>query len=194
MKRVLCVAMAISLLGSSVAWAADSHRGRGGGHGFGRGDHVSYPQGRHHRGHNNNGAAAIGLGILAFGLIGVLASQSNNRRQGYYAPYDSYPPPGPGYGPGYGYDDRTGYRPTDTRYGQGYGDGYGGGSYGYANAQIVVCASGDYRFQRCAFPVGGRVELVRQLSQSNCQFNRSWGYDRDGIWVNRGCRAEFAVF
>lgn len=190
MKRVLCVAMAISLLGSSVAWAADGTRGHRGGHGFSWGSHVTYSQGHHHRGHNDNGAAAIGLGILALGLIGVLASQSNNRRQDYYAPYDPYRPPGSGYG----YGDRTGYRAPDSRYGQGYDDGYGASQYGYANAQIVVCASGDYRFQRCAFPVNGRVELVRQLSQSNCQFNRSWGYDRDGIWVNRGCRAEFAVF
>ena len=26
-----------------------------------------------------------------------------------------------------------------------------------------------------------------------CQYNRSWGYDRRGIWVGDGCRAEFWV-
>jgi hypothetical protein len=37
------------------------------------------------------------------------------------------------------------------------------------------------------------VELKRQLSRSSCEYNRTWGYDRSGIWVADGCRAEFWV-
>lgn len=56
----------------------------------------------------------------------------------------------------------------------------------------VVCASRDYRYRYC--PVAGGVrdaELVDQLGRSECRYDRSWGYDRGGIWVDRGCAAEF---
>jgi len=35
--------------------------------------------------------------------------------------------------------------------------------------------------------------MVKQNSDSPCQQGYSWGYDREGIWVDRGCRADFAV-
>lgn len=31
------------------------------------------------------------------------------------------------------------------------------------------------------------------MSGSSCRENRSWGYDRYGVWVDRGCAAEFRV-
>ena len=67
--------------------------------------------------------------------------------------------------------------------------------YGYAPEQVVRCESrGDDDDQYCPARVGrGRVEIQRQLSRSACRFNSSWGYDRNGIWVNQGCRADFAV-
>lgn len=37
----------------------------------------------------------------------------------------------------------------------------------------------------------GRVRLTRRLSDKACVQNRSWGYDRNGIWVDNGCRAVF---
>jgi|GEM_PF-6709760 len=37
----------------------------------------------------------------------------------------------------------------------------------------------------------GSVRLVKRLSDKPCEYGRSWGYDRDGIWVDKGCRAEF---
>ena len=67
-------------------------------------------------------------------------------------------------------------------------------SYGYAPDQVVRCESRDNQDQYCAARIGrGRVEIQRQLSKSACRFNSSWGYDRHGIWVNQGCRADFAV-
>jgi len=33
--------------------------------------------------------------------------------------------------------------------------------------------------------------LARQISGSRCEQNSTWGYDSRGIWVDRGCRAEF---
>ena len=39
----------------------------------------------------------------------------------------------------------------------------------------------------------GGVRLVKQLSREACVEGVSWGFDRDGIWADQGCRAEFAV-
>ena len=49
--------------------------------------------------------------------------------------------------------------------------------------------------RRHGCPVDTRdgVELVRQRSGSQCVYDRTWGYDDRGIWVDRGCRADFAV-
>jgi len=38
----------------------------------------------------------------------------------------------------------------------------------------------------------GSVSLQRRLSETSCQRGRNWGVDSDGIWVDNGCRAEFA--
>jgi urease accessory protein UreE len=39
----------------------------------------------------------------------------------------------------------------------------------------------------------GGVRLYRQISRDACLEGVSWGFDRDGIWVDRGCRAEFEI-
>lgn len=58
-------------------------------------------------------------------------------------------------------------------------------------AWIVRCESGgDY--QHCRTDTHNGVRLYRQLSRSSCQYNDTWGYDRRGVWVDQGCRAEFA--
>jgi hypothetical protein len=36
------------------------------------------------------------------------------------------------------------------------------------------------------------VQIVRQISKTRCEEGRTWGRLRDGVWVDRGCRAEFA--
>ncbi len=58
--------------------------------------------------------------------------------------------------------------------------------------RLVRCESdGDYRL--CRADVRNRVSLYRQLGRASCRQNQSWGYDRRGVWVDRGCRAEFAL-
>jgi Protein of unknown function (DUF3011) len=57
----------------------------------------------------------------------------------------------------------------------------------------VTCQSHDYGYQYCAIHVRRGAELVRQLSGSTCVSNESWGFDRDGVWVDKGCAAEFVV-
>ncbi len=58
----------------------------------------------------------------------------------------------------------------------------------------VVCESRDGRRHRCAADTLGQITLGRQLTRrNNCIEGRTWGYDRRGIWVDRGCRAEFLI-
>ncbi|WP_295930379.1 DUF3011 domain-containing protein [uncultured Xanthomonas sp.] len=67
--------------------------------------------------------------------------------------------------------------------------GDGGGSGGVAGT--VRCESQDQRQRIC--PTGWRnAMLVRQLSDTRCIEGRTWG-SRDGaVWVDDGCRGEFA--
>lgn len=77
------------------------------------------------------------------------------------------------------------------------GFGYGGGGrpgYGGGGHNTIVCESRDNRYRHCSINVYREAELVRQLSDNHCVYNRSWGYDRNGIWVDRGCRGEFVVY
>lgn len=60
-------------------------------------------------------------------------------------------------------------------------------------AALLYCASDDMGRNFCNVDTRDGVFIVRQRSQSDCVFNRTWGYDRDRIWVDRGCRADFEV-
>lgn len=63
-----------------------------------------------------------------------------------------------------------------------------------AFAYTVRCESHDHRYRYCSADVsGGRVTIDRELSDSGCRYGKSWGYDDRGIWVDRGCRADFHV-
>jgi hypothetical protein len=57
----------------------------------------------------------------------------------------------------------------------------------------LTCASDDMRRHYCDADTRDGVRLVRQRSQAQCRQGESWGYDRRGIWVDRGCRADFEV-
>ena len=59
--------------------------------------------------------------------------------------------------------------------------------------QTVYCASDDMRRNFCKANTGQGVRIIRQRSESDCIYNRTWGYDRNGIWVDRGCRADFEI-
>ncbi len=60
-------------------------------------------------------------------------------------------------------------------------------------AERLRCASEDGHWTHCPAENPDALTLVRQLSRSPCIRNESWGRDAQGIWVSRGCRAEFAL-
>lgn len=57
----------------------------------------------------------------------------------------------------------------------------------------ITCASDDGRRHYCRINTGGEARMTNQRSGSPCVLGRTWGYDRNGIWVDRGCRADFVV-
>ncbi|MFC4528616.1 DUF3011 domain-containing protein [Dyella halodurans] len=56
--------------------------------------------------------------------------------------------------------------------------------------EAIRCGSEDGGFTRCQMPWRD-AELIRQESNSPCEHGRSWGVDREGLWVDRGCRGLF---
>lgn len=114
-----------------------------------------------------------------------------------------------GFGPGgrFGHDDRGPWR-GDDGFGRGprgpgrdwddRGPGRPGrpdwGRPGRGDDQIIACASNDRRPTRCRVEGFVRdVRLIRQLSRAACVEGRTFGFDRDSIWVADGCRGEFLV-
>ena len=59
--------------------------------------------------------------------------------------------------------------------------------------QVVRCESSGRKERYCRASTKRGVELYRQLSKARCRYGSSWGYDRKGIWVDEGCRADFLI-
>ena len=69
------------------------------------------------------------------------------------------------------------------------GGGYGDGN----NYARFRCESKDSHTRYCNADTRYGVQIVRQLSRSACIEGRSWGVTNEGVWVSRGCRAEFSA-
>lgn len=69
----------------------------------------------------------------------------------------------------------------------------GGGNTG--NSTTVRCRSMDGSFRHC--PVNGWVrsaQLTQQLGNAACTQGRTWGWDNNGVWVDRQCKGDFRVW
>ena len=60
-------------------------------------------------------------------------------------------------------------------------------------AEEVTCESIDGKRNECRMDARGHVRVVTQLSKADCVEGRTWGQDRQGVWVDDGCRAVFAA-
>lgn len=58
-------------------------------------------------------------------------------------------------------------------------------------SSFVLCESEEYRFRFCPANTNRGVRLAEELSKRNCVYQRTWGFDGRGIWVDGGCRARF---
>ncbi len=75
--------------------------------------------------------------------------------------------------------------------GPGYGPGPGGPPP--PPGATVTCSSNNGKRNYCPVNTGRGVQLINQRSGSPCIQGQTWGYDSRGIWVDRGCRADFRV-
>lgn len=57
----------------------------------------------------------------------------------------------------------------------------------------VTCESKGEIRRECGVSVVRRVTLTKQLSHAECREGDSWGWDQYGVWVDKGCRAEFSA-
>jgi hypothetical protein len=67
------------------------------------------------------------------------------------------------------------------------------GQQSAASSQSVTCESNNGNRQYCGSYTLNQVVFQRQVSNSPCIRNQSWGVDRQGLWVDRGCRAVFTI-
>jgi hypothetical protein len=112
--------------------------------------------------------AAIAAGALA-GCVVEPYHGHNHHHGGYDHPYD----------------DDDFYAPPEHRHDHDRGD---------YQLPTLVCASKDGRPTRCRtdFRIE-RAAVDKRYSGSPCEYGRSWGYDSNEIWVDRGCRARFVL-
>lgn len=67
------------------------------------------------------------------------------------------------------------------------------GSGFVAAPRRLSCESKSRLRRVCGTTVERTVRLHRQLSGSACVQGETWGWDRQGVWVDAGCRGEFIV-
>jgi Protein of unknown function (DUF3011)/Peptidase inhibitor family I36 len=61
-------------------------------------------------------------------------------------------------------------------------------------SQILTCESHHHRVQYCSIPdPRSEVVLLKQLGGARCVRGETWGNDGNGIWVDKGCRAQFEI-
>ena len=123
-------------------------------------------------------AGALVLGIIAAAVM----ANSNHHDDNRYNNNNSY-------------DNAYNNNPYDNN---SYDNNYGYNNDYYGNrgqAREVRCESKNGRYTRCG-TVNRRsqVEIRRQLSNAACIYGRSWGVDRNQLWVDDGCRADFVMY
>lgn len=62
------------------------------------------------------------------------------------------------------------------------------------NDRVFSCQSMDGQRTVCRADMSrGEVQLTKQLGEIPCVEGTTWGRQGDGVWVDRGCRAEFLL-
>jgi hypothetical protein len=59
--------------------------------------------------------------------------------------------------------------------------------------RTIRCDSRGFGHNYCRVDTDNRVTLVERHGLIACNEGRSWGYDRSGVWVDKGCSATFRV-
>ena len=133
-------------------------------------------------------AAAAVVGIAAAAIIASSQHDDHhnkNKNSNYNNSYNN------------NYDNRYDGR-YDSRYDDDYrnyeNSRYGYNGYGGDPRRTFTCESRNDRRIYCSIPGRGHVEVYKQRSSSPCRHGHSWGVEGNSVWVDDGCRAEFAVY
>jgi len=57
----------------------------------------------------------------------------------------------------------------------------------------LTCESKSKRRRFCGASISAGAVVSRQISGTACVEGQTWGWNRNGVWVDGGCRAEFSV-
>lgn len=87
---------------------------------------------------------------------------------------------------------RNGCRAVFALYFGGGGGGWGGGN-GNGGTRTIRCESFNYREQYCRANLDRATVQVQRVLGGTCRQNDTWRWDRNGINVRNGCRADFRV-
>jgi len=60
-------------------------------------------------------------------------------------------------------------------------------------AQTVTCSSDDGDKHYCEADTRYGAHLLKQTSSAECVEGKTWGWDEEGIWVNKGCAGQFEL-
>lgn len=114
--------------------------------------------------------------------------------------------PGGPWGPGSG---RPGWGPHRPPHGPGWGPHHPGGpgwphhpggpgpGWGGPQRMEIDCSSQRYAYAECRVPgyiVDARLLVQYSYGRGQCIPGNTFGYYRDTLWVNEGCRGKFEVF
>jgi hypothetical protein len=156
-----------------------------------RGCRAQFQVGKSSSSSSGNGDALAAAAVVGLAAAAIIASNQNDdhhknnnkhNNNNYYNYEDRYDR---------NYYDNY-YDRHDDRYHESTRYGYNG--YGGDPRRIFLCESrGDHR-NYCDIPKRGHVEVFRQRSGSPCTYGRSWGVNGNSVWVDKGCRADFAVY
>lgn len=145
-------------------------------------------------GKQSSSSADAGDALAAVAVVGLAAAAvvASNQHDDHHDKHNnSYKHYDDGYYDNDYYDNR--YREYDR--GRNYYDSrYGYNGYRGDPRRTFTCESRNNRTSYCNVPKHGHVEVYRQLSSSRCTYGQSWGVRGDRVWVENGCRAEFAVY
>jgi uncharacterized protein YraI len=137
-------------------------------------------------------AAAAVVGIAAAAIIASSKHDDHhnkNQNKNYSNSYNN--------GYNYNYDNRYDGK-YDSRYNDSYrnydNSRYGYNGYGGDPRRTFTCESRNDKRNYCSIPGRGHVEIYKQRSSKPCRHGHSWGVEGNSVWVEDGCRAEFAVF
>lgn len=62
-----------------------------------------------------------------------------------------------------------------------------------AAQRTLTCESKNNKYKDCSVNTNGSARLVSTMSSTPCVYGRTWGFDYNSVWVDRGCRGKFEV-